>query len=239
MVAVLRIQLVAPPCGIDIRAVRFDLGHERPFIGESLGIVGSREAPSGSCESTRTESIGFAARVGPARLCEGASQGCGFFERLAARRATVLHRDDRQGRAARFDANAEYAPLNGADLSYVASTLSGRGAGLDGAADPEDRYYFGHHGKVPPLPVYRMMLRDGSDTRYYVDFVSGTLVAKIDRGAQAYRWWHEGLHRMDFTAALRRRPQWDAFTLLLMSGVTFVCATGAFMGYRRLVRQAL
>ena len=145
-----------------------------------------------------------------------------------------------RGERLRFDANAEYAPLNGADLSYVASTLSGRGPPVSTALlTQEDRYYFGHHGKVPPLPVYRMMLRDGSDTRYYVDFVSGTLVAKIDRGAQAYRWWHEGLHRMDFTAALRRRPQWDAFTLLLMSGVTFVCATGAFMGYRRLVRQAL
>jgi hypothetical protein len=144
------------------------------------------------------------------------------------------------GERYRFDTNAANAPLKEADLSYVASTLRGRGPPVSAALlTQEDRYYFGHHGKVPPLPVYRVMLRDGSDTRYYLDAVSGTLVAKVDREAQAYRWWHDGPHRMDFTPALRRRPQWDAVTLFLMSGVTFVCATGAFLGYRRLVRKAL
>jgi hypothetical protein len=60
------------------------------------------------------------------------------------------------------------------------------------------------------------------------------LIAKIDPAARRYRWWHQGLHRMDFAAALRGRPQWDALMLLLMSGVTFVCLTGAYLGYRRL-----
>jgi hypothetical protein len=89
----------------------------------------------------------------------------------------------------------------------------------------EDAYYFAHHREAPPLPVYRIMLRDRSDARYYVDPVSGMLIAKIDRAAQRYRWSHEGLHRMDFTAALRGRPQWDALMLLLMSGVALLCVT--------------
>jgi hypothetical protein len=54
----------------------------------------------------------------------------------------------------------------------------------------------------------------------------------------AYRWLHQGLHRLDFAAAIRARPQWDAIMLLLMSGVTVVCATGAYLGYRRLTSKA-
>jgi hypothetical protein len=80
--------------------------------------------------------------------------------------------------------------------------------------------------------VYRVILAGG--TRYYVDAVAATLAAKIDPDAQAYRWWHEALHRMDFAAALRGRPQWDVLMLSLMCGVTFLCATGAYLGYRRL-----
>jgi hypothetical protein len=41
---------------------------------------------------------------------------------------------------------------------------------------------------------------------------------------------------MDFSAALRGRPQWDGLMLLLMSGVTALCVTGTYLGYRRLLR---
>jgi hypothetical protein len=144
-----------------------------------------------------------------------------------------------QGDRHRFDAGAVYAPLRDEDLSYVARTLSGQGpSAIRSLMTQEDRYYFSHHRETPSLPVYRITLRDGSDTRYYIDSVSGMLVAKFDRAGQAYRWWHEALHRMDFMAALRVRPRWDALMLLLMSGVTFVCATGAYLGVRRIARAA-
>ena len=101
----------------------------------------------------------------------------------------------------------------------------------------EDNLYFSHHRDVVALPVYRMIL-NGSGTRYYVDPVAGTLVAKLDANAQAYRWLHEGLHRLDFTALLRGRPQWDVLMLFLLSGVTAVCVTGSYLGYRRLTRSS-
>jgi hypothetical protein len=66
------------------------------------------------------------------------------------------------------------------------------------------------------LPVYRLVLASG--TRYYLDSVSGMLVAKLDAASRAYRWLHEGLHRLDFAGGLRTRPQWDLIMLLLMSG---------------------
>jgi hypothetical protein len=142
------------------------------------------------------------------------------------------------GNRRRLNAAMLPAPLNGADLAYIAGALSGGvAASVPSLLTQEDTYYFSHHRERVALPVYRVILRDGSATRYYIDAVSGMLTAKIDRSARRYRWLHEGLHRLDFTAALRGRPQWDALMLLLMSGVTAVCATGAYLGYRRLLRR--
>jgi hypothetical protein len=125
------------------------------------------------------------------------------------------------------------APLNQSEIAWIARSL---GAGVGAAPTlmtTEDDYYFGHHREAARLPVYRMIWRDG--TRHYLDPVSGMLVAKMDRDARGYRWLHEGLHRMDFTAALRGRPQWDVLTLLLMSGVTVLCVSGAYLGFRRVM----
>jgi uncharacterized iron-regulated membrane protein len=140
------------------------------------------------------------------------------------------------GERRRLNADADLAPLTDRDLSYVAGVLGGATAApVATLMTREDAYYFSHHRDIVRLPVYRVVLGEG--TRYYVDTVAGTLVAKIDPSAQAYRWWHEGLHRMDFSAALRGRPQWDFLMLALMCGVTFLCGTGTYLGYRRLVRR--
>src|SRR5690606_5148682 len=75
-------------------------------------------------------------------------------------------------------------------------------------------------------------------TRYYIDPTSGRLLLKVDAAQRGYRWLFEGLHRFDFTAALRSRPLWDVLMILLLAGVTGVSATGTFMGIRYLRRQA-
>jgi uncharacterized iron-regulated membrane protein len=143
------------------------------------------------------------------------------------------------GNRQRLNVAAQPVPLNGRDLAYIASALAGSSTSVPSLLTQEDNYYFSHHRDRAPLPVYRLVLLDGSETRYYVDAVSGMLIAKIDRGARGYRWLHEGLHRLDFTAALRGRPQWDVLMLVLMSGVTGVCASGAYLGYRRLLRRRI
>jgi hypothetical protein len=142
------------------------------------------------------------------------------------------------GERRRFDAAAAAAPLNHEDLEFLAGVLTGSGAPIaPQLMSREDNLYFSHHRDLVALPVYRMIL-PGSGTRYYVDPVAGMLVAKFDANAQAYRWLHAGLHRLDFTASLRGRPQWDVLMLVLLSGVTVVCTTGAYLGYRRLTRPA-
>jgi uncharacterized iron-regulated membrane protein len=139
------------------------------------------------------------------------------------------------GNRRRLNSAAVPAPLDAADLAYVARVLCGGGAPVaPQLMRQEDAYYFSHHRDLARLPVYRVTLPGDSATRYYLDAVSGALVAKFDPGARAYRWWHLGLHRMDFAAAMRGRPQWDILMLLLMSGVTMVCVTGTYLGYRRL-----
>jgi hypothetical protein len=140
------------------------------------------------------------------------------------------------GERRRLDAAGQPAPLTRADLMFLAKTLDSSGASSAPQLMTEnDDFYFSHHGAAVALPVYRVI--DGvSGTRYYVDPLSGVIVAKIDRSAQAYRWLHEGMHRLDFAAALRGRPQWDLIMLLLMTGVTALCATGAYLGCRHVGR---
>jgi hypothetical protein len=141
-----------------------------------------------------------------------------------------------QGMRQRFDAAAAVAPLTAADLSFLSNALGGsQSPGTAQLISSEDNLYFSHHRDAVALPVYRITLA-GSGTRYYVDSVSGMLIAKFDLSAQSYRWLHQGLHRLDFTASLRARPQWDVLMLALMAGVTAVCGTGAYLGWRRLLR---
>jgi hypothetical protein len=143
------------------------------------------------------------------------------------------------GERRRFDAAAAAAPLNREDLEFLAGVLTGSGAPISPQLmSREDNLYFSHHRDEVELPVYRMIL-PGSGIRYYVDPIAGMLVAKLDANAKAYRWLHAGLHRLDFTASLRGRPQWDVLMLILLSGVTAVCVTGAYLGYRRLTRSGL
>ena len=142
---------------------------------------------------------------------------------------------DSRGQRLRLNERGAPTPLGAADLNFLA-----RAVGQVGTPNAlqlmthEDDYYFSHHRELAVLPVYRLVLASG--TRYYLDSVSGMLVARLDAESRAYRWLHQGLHRLDFAAGLRARPQWDLMMLLLMSGVTVLCVTGAYLGYRRLTR---
>ncbi len=145
---------------------------------------------------------------------------------------------DDHGAQRRLDARALAAPILSSEIDSEARALA-RGAGYIGPVllTHGDTYYFGHHGDSVSLPVYRVILRDGERTRYYLEPVSGELIGKIDRNGRGYRWLHDALHRVDFAAAVRVRPVWDVLVLVLMSGVTLLCTTGAYIGLRRLARD--
>jgi hypothetical protein len=137
---------------------------------------------------------------------------------------------DRSGHQWRLDATGRPAPLDATERRFIAGVLGGPLTLINRGDD----YYFPHHGDPVTLPALRAVAASGD--RYYVDPLSGALLTKLDAAARDYRWWHDALHRVDFAAIVRGRPQWDALMWLLMSGVTAVCLTGVYLGSRRLLR---
>ena len=138
-----------------------------------------------------------------------------------------------QGQVDRLDAAGASSPLTPGELLSIASTLGhGRGIAAPQRLNAADTYYFPHHDAEFRLPVYRVIADDTEHTRYYIDPVSGALLAKFGANSRAYRWLHQGAHRWDFVP---QRPLWDALMLFLLAGVTWICGTGAYLGMRRLL----
>lgn len=158
------------------------------------------------------------------------------FAPAAGRPYFIAEAED--GSRQRFDETGLAAPLAAVDLSRIGAALTlGVGTVLPERMDEEDAYYFSHRHEPVPLPVFRVVVGSEEETRYYLDPVSGDIEAKIDRNGKRYRWLHDGLHRIDFVPATRRGPIGYSLVLLLMTGVLTVCATGAYLGWRRLARR--
>lgn len=163
----------------------------------------------------------------PAMKLDGAVQ----LEAVPVGGALGLIVTDAGSNARRLSPVGADMPLGGAE---IATALGGVGAPLASLErlGREDAYYYGHHGEVD-LPVWRAVLGDAGATRLYIDTVSGQVRRVADPAARQYRWWQSGLHDFDFPV-LRERPLWDIVVLLLLAGVTGVCATGTWLSWRRL-----
>lgn len=137
------------------------------------------------------------------------------------------------GHTTRLDASGHAAPLTRAALqAALANGPTPASLDLLGA---EDAYYYGHKQPVK-LPVWRAILNDGQQTRLYIDADSGRLLRALDRNARGYRWLEEAPHNLDLPI-LRQRPIWDIVVLPLLAMVTLVCATGTWMGFRKIGRD--
>lgn len=144
---------------------------------------------------------------------------------------------DGSGKQTRLDAAGHLAPVSAEELRDAASRAAGDVPILsqETIAD-EDAYYYSHHEEVV-LPAYRVSLNDPARTTYYFDPTTLSLVNRIDAASRQRRWLFEGLHRIDFTAALRWRPVWDVVTIFLLLGGILVTATGTWLGYLRIKRD--
>jgi hypothetical protein len=138
------------------------------------------------------------------------------------------------GSRQRLDAAGNPAPLMPADLASLTTALT-RGHGVQSAQliTAEDAYYFSHHRERVSLPAYRVILADAEQTRYYLDPVSGELLSTVDRDGRWYRWLHQALHRIDFSAAVRASPTRDVFMLTALVGMALLSAFGTYLGIRR------
>ncbi len=135
--------------------------------------------------------------------------------------------------AVRLDALARPAPLRRSDLEVGASRMrpSGEPAEMVLLETPDAYHYSSHQSRVP-LPVVRVIWNDEERTRYYLDPESGDLLAKFDRNARLYRWLHQALHSLDWSAAMRQRPLWDGLLWLLVGLALAPVVTGLVLGYR-------
>jgi uncharacterized iron-regulated membrane protein len=109
------------------------------------------------------------------------------------------------------------------------------GARLD-VLEREDAYYYGHKAPVE-LPVLRLTFADAEATRAYLDIGTGEVLRVADGTAQRYRWFENAFHNFDWPA-LKARPVWDLVVLPLLLAVTFVCATGTWLSFTRIGRDA-
>ena len=145
---------------------------------------------------------------------------------------------DREGRPARLDADGRSAPLTAIQVTSALNAVPGRKlAGVD-RLDHEDAYYYSGFERKAEFPVYRARFDDPQATTLYLDGRSGRLVEALDNTQRESRWLRTGLHDVDFSAGLRTRPVWDLVVLLLLAGVTAVCVTGAWLGIKRIGRDA-
>jgi hypothetical protein len=108
------------------------------------------------------------------------------------------------GSVTRLDATGNPAPVGGPELTAAAARL----AGTNGIAEQRlfsepDTCFVGSGGR---LPVYRVILNDAENTRYYLDPNTGALLARVDAYRRWNRWLFGAIHRLDFAAWVRVRP---------------------------------
>jgi hypothetical protein len=135
------------------------------------------------------------------------------------------------GQTLRYDRRGEIFGPTLMQMSNVLSSPSGPGLASLIQLNREDSYFFGVRQPVR-LPVWRAILRDRDRTRLYIDQTSAVLLRQVNAGDRRYRWWHEGLHRLDFNTGLRRRPLWDVVLLLLLVGVAAFNILGVWRAFQ-------
>jgi hypothetical protein len=142
---------------------------------------------------------------------------------------------DRGGLRSRLDAAGRAAPVDTALWVRIAQRIDPIHAASGKLLVHGDAYVYAAPGQVAPA-VYRIIGNDPQYTRYYFDPVTAQLIAVFDGNARWFRWLQQGVHNLDFSAALRTRPGWDLLMIVLLAGATTISLTGVYIGARHLWR---
>jgi hypothetical protein len=143
------------------------------------------------------------------------------------------------GSLKRLDAAGQISLPNEMELAQAATRIAGsRGIAEQRLINEEDDYYYYSRQRRRfeqiVLPVYRVVLNDEEQTRYYLDPNSGALVQRADATGRWRRWLFSGLHRLDFTSWMRASPFRDVIMWLTMLGGLAVSVTGVYLAIRRI-----
>jgi hypothetical protein len=120
------------------------------------------------------------------------------------------------GSVRRLDAAGLVAQPSQAELTQAAQRIAGDTTIAEQRlVNEEDPYYYSRQRRrfeEVVLPVYRVILNDDDQTRYYLDPSTGALLQRADATGRWRRWLFSGLHRLDFTDWMRSRPFRDTMT---------------------------
>ena len=97
-----------------------------------------------------------------------------------------------------------------------------------------DAYYYSHHQRWRPLPVLRVVFNDAERSWFHIDPATGELLNGLTTRGRVQRWLYNGMHSLDFTFLIQRRPLWDVVVIALsVLGLVF-SVTSVHIGIRRL-----
>ena len=105
--------------------------------------------------------------------------------------------------------------------------------------DEHDAYYYSHHDRWRPLPVYLFKVNDAAQTWAYVDGNTGQWLRGLTYKQRWQRWLYNGLHSWDFGFLINRRPLWDVVVILLCLLGILMSFTGVVIGFRRLCKKSV
>jgi uncharacterized iron-regulated membrane protein len=147
------------------------------------------------------------------------------------------------GSVKRLDAVGAVARPNEVELAQAAARIAGdRGIAEQRLVNEEDAYYYSRQRRRFEdlvLPVYRVILNDEEQTRYYLDPNTAALLQRADTNGRWRRWLFSGLHRLDFTESMRVRPFWDIMMWLTLLGGLALSLTGVYLAIRRIRSDAV
>jgi uncharacterized iron-regulated membrane protein len=141
------------------------------------------------------------------------------------------------GGVKRLDSSGLAAPTSEGELAQAAQRIAGdRAIAEQGLVNEEDAYYYARQRRrfeEVVLPIYRVILKDDEQTRYYLDPNTGALVQRTDSTGRWRRWLFSGLHRLDFAEWMRARPFRDILMWLTLLGGLAASVTGIYLAFRR------
>jgi hypothetical protein len=103
--------------------------------------------------------------------------------------------------------------------------------------DAYDDHYYDREG-LRALPVLRVKYDDPAQTWIYLDPGRGAIALVSRAPDRLNRWLYHGLHSLDFSWLIARRPAWDAAVIVLSLGGIAGAATSLVPAWRRLRRLA-
>ena len=99
-----------------------------------------------------------------------------------------------------------------------------------------DAYYLDREHELP-LPVLRVRLNDGKNTRFYIDPRTARIVGEYNSGSWVERWLYHGLHSISLPWLYNHRAAWYAVVLILMLGGASLSITAVIIGFRLVLER--